>query len=134
MVWITKRELAYYFVLKNVFQDRVFNLGEAFDILILFGSKRVARKIVKKLMLLGFLEKVGDINYRVKELEPALLASLREYIVQRIYKRIKLLGFNVDIATDDTKKKLVVQNCDERLQTVISMLDSIIHIECIRVV
>lgn len=134
MVWITKRELAYYFVLKNAFQDRVFNLGEAFDILILFGSKRVARKIVKKLMLLGFLEKVGDINYRVKELEPALLASLREYIVQRIYKRIKLLGFNVDIVTDNTKKKLVVQNCDERLQAVISMLDDIIHIECIKVV
>jgi hypothetical protein len=95
MVWLSKREIAYYIILKKTFGNNPFNLGEALDVLTFFGSKRVARKVIKNLIKKGFLKKIGMIDYRIEDLENALNKLLFEYIRQRAYKTMKSRGFKV---------------------------------------
>lgn len=130
MVWITKREIAYYFILKYVFSNRVFNLGEALDILTLFGSKRTARKIMKLLVSRGLIEKVGFLDYKVKELEPALFQNLKAYIVQRLYRRLKSAGLSASIILRDGYEILVVHNCRDNLSLAFELLKGIVEVEC----
>lgn len=130
MVWITKREMAYYFVLKHVFDDRIFNLGEVLDVLSLFGSKRTARRVIKRLVSRGLLERIGDMNYKVKSVEPALLASLKNYIKQRMYKRLKSFGLDVDTLSIDNEEKIVISGCNSQLRQLIDALRGILDIAC----
>ncbi|MEM1646394.1 MAG: hypothetical protein QXL96_11165 [Ignisphaera sp.] len=130
MVWITKREIAYYFILKHVFNNRIFNIGEALDILTLFGSKRTARKIMKLLISRGLIEKVGSLNYRVRELEPILFKSLKAYIVQRMHRRLKSAGLSTSIILRDQHEILVVHNCRDNLSSIFELIKGIIEIEC----
>ncbi|MCI4436247.1 MAG: hypothetical protein JHC33_05480 [Ignisphaera sp.] len=95
MVWLSKREIAYYIILKKTFGNNPFNLGEALDVLAFFGSKRVARKVIKNLIKKGFLKKIDAFDYRIEDLENALNNILFEYIRQRAYKTMKSRGFKV---------------------------------------
>lgn len=131
MVWMTKREIAYYLVLRHVFGDKIFNLGEALDVLQPLGSKRTARKIIKRLVSRGLLEKAGELTYRVKDLEPALLRNLRSYLVQRIHRRLKSLGFNTVIVVDSGVEKILIEGCNNVLKVVVEELKRVIEIECI---
>lgn len=130
MVWITKREIMYYIVLSQIFRDRVFNIGEALDILLLFGSKHTARKIIKILTSRGFLERVDMLNYRVRDVESALLRSIKDYMTERLYKRLKSLGFNIEIMQEHNVKKIIIRKCDDNTKHMINVLGNIIDIRC----
>ncbi|MEM1525660.1 MAG: hypothetical protein QW775_04510 [Ignisphaera sp.] len=130
MVWITKREIAYYLILKHVFNNSIFNLGEALDILSLFGSKRTAKKIIRLLVSRGLIEKVDTLSYRVNELEPALFQNLKAYIVQRIHRRLKSVGLSSSIILKDHRETLAIRNCSNTLVSTFELLRGIIDIEC----
>lgn len=130
MVWITKREIAYYLILRHVFHNRVFNLGEALDVLTLFGSKRTARKIIRLLVSRGLIEKVDTLSYRIKELEPALFQNLKAYIAQRIRRRLKSAGLSSSIILRDHHETLVVHNCSNTLASIFELLRGVIDVEC----
>uniref|UniRef100_A0A7C2VGD4 Uncharacterized protein n=1 Tax=Ignisphaera aggregans TaxID=334771 RepID=A0A7C2VGD4_9CREN len=131
MVWFTKREIAYYIILRHVFRDGTFNLGEAITVLSLFGSKRTARKVIKLLLSRGLIEKVGDLVYRIKDLEPALANNLRNYIIQRMYRRLRSVGLDVSLKDEIIKPKVVIRNCNDNLKTVLSSLDKVVEFECL---
>lgn len=131
MAWLTKREIAYYLVLRYIFRDHVFNLGEAFDVLMLLGPKSTARKILKRLVSRGLVEKADDLNYMFSDtLEKCLLNNLRSYIVQRIYRRLKSSGINTAIVTENGKEKIIVYNCGSLLKARLDLLKNIIDVEC----
>jgi len=92
--WPRKREFLSYYALYRVFRDRVFNLGEAVDILApLLGSKRIAAKLVKRLVKQGFLERTASLSYRAKPLEQLLEQAMLEYFAYRLRRR----GFDVQV-------------------------------------
>ncbi|MEM1542294.1 MAG: hypothetical protein QW101_04900 [Ignisphaera sp.] len=127
MVWITKREVAYYVVISQVFRDRPFNIGEALDILTILGSKSVARKIIKKLISRGLLEKIDSATYRVKNFEDFLARTLKEYIVERIARTLKSSGFNIEKMPGSN---LLIYTCEsQRIDSVLNPLKNIIDIK-----
>ncbi|ADM27062.1 hypothetical protein Igag_0213 [Ignisphaera aggregans DSM 17230] len=130
MVWLSKRELAYYIVLKRVFGYNQFNLGEALDILKYLGSKRIARKIIRRLAKRGFIQKINEVNYRVMELEPALINILSRYIFNRMYKSMR--SQNTPIKIIEKELRIIVHgNCmDRNLEVLGRSLSDIMYIEC----
>ncbi len=129
MVWISKREIAYYIILRKAFNNRTFNLGEALDILSLFGSKNIGRKTIKKLVKKGFIEKVDELNYNVVEIEKAFEKLLNQYMMQRLFKNLKSKGYNVKI--DVKNNSIVLTTCDQTLEKVIKILNFIsLSVEC----
>jgi len=130
LVWLSKRELAYYIVLKRIFGYNQFNLGEALDILKYLGSKRIARKIIKRLAKRGFLQKINEFNYRVMDLEPVLTNILSRYIFNRIYKNMK--SWNIPIEIIEKELRIIVHdNCmDRNLEMLGRSLSDIMYIEC----
>lgn len=86
--WPKRREFLSYYALYKVFKDKVFNLGEAVDLLTpLLGSKRVATRLVKRLVKQGFLERVAPLSYRAKPLEQLLEQATLEYFASRLRRR-----------------------------------------------
>ncbi len=130
MVWLSKRELAYYIILKRVFGYNRFNLGEALDILKYLGSKRTARKIIRRLTKKGFLQKINEVDYRVMELESILSNILSSYIFNRIYKNLK--SYNIRIEVIEKELRIIIyNNCiDENLEVLSKSLNGIVYIEC----
>ncbi|MEL9939781.1 MAG: hypothetical protein QW632_00650 [Ignisphaera sp.] len=128
MVWISKREIAYYIILRKVFNNKSFNLGEALDVLSLFGSKNIGRKTLKKLVKKGFLEKTGALDYNIVELEKAFEKLLLGYMIQRLYRNLKSRGYKVVI---DLKNSSVIVECDQRLENIIANLSIVgIDVKC----
>ncbi len=130
MVWLSKRELAYYIILKRVFGYNRFNLGEALDILKYLGSKRTARKIIRRLTKKGFLQKINEVDYRVMELESILSNILSSYIFNRIYKNLK--SYNIRIEVIEKELRIIIyNNCiDGNLEVLSKSLNGIVYIEC----
>lgn len=86
--WPKRREFLSYYALYKVFKDKVFNLGEAVDLLTpLLGSKRVTTRLVKRLVKQGFLERVAPLSYRAKPLEQLLEQATLEYFASRLRRR-----------------------------------------------
>ncbi|MCC6045442.1 MAG: hypothetical protein LM572_01505 [Ignisphaera sp.] len=110
MVWVSKREIAYYIILKEEFGDRVFNLGEAMDVLAFIGSRKVVRKVIKNLVKKGLLMRVDYLNYRVEDVGEAFRKMLYEYIRQRIFRTMKSRGCD---ATIDKETGDIVIMCEE---------------------
>ncbi|MEM0371609.1 MAG: hypothetical protein QXG46_01000 [Ignisphaera sp.] len=127
MVWITKREVAYYVVIRQVFEDRPFNIGEALDVLAILGSKTIARKIIKKLVSRGLLEKIDNTTYRAKNFDDVLATILKEYIVERIARTLRSRGFN---AKKNLDNNLLIYTCDiQYIDSVLNPLKNIINIK-----
>ncbi len=120
MPWLSKRELAYYLLLRSAFGYNAFNYGEAMDLLRLFGPRRVARKVLKRLVSRGFLEKVGTLEYRVKPLEDALEQLLVNYIANRLAKYMKSKGVELDVSV--VGRDIVVKGCSDELKSIIEAL------------
>lgn len=133
MVWLSKREVAYYLILKKKFNGNIFNLGEALDILSLFGSRNIARKIIKRLKSKGFLEGIGVMTYRVKDSEEALMELLSGYIAQRLYKNLKCRGYDVSISTLGRHNTLEIRNCSDSILTELNVIKGLgIDVICIK--
>ena len=96
MVWLSKREIASLLLLSIFFKNK-FNLGEALDVLKVMNSKRIARKILKRLVAKGFLKQLNAVEYEIEPLEQAFLKYLRGYIIQRIVKTLKSYGIDVEL-------------------------------------
>ncbi|MCX8167806.1 MAG: hypothetical protein N3D82_02085 [Ignisphaera sp.] len=132
MVWLSKRELAYYLILKKRFDKKVFNINEAVGVLSLFGSKSTARKVIKRLKSKGFLEGVGVMTYRIGDGDEVLIKLLSSYIVQRLYRNLKSRGYAVNISKPGQYSTLEIQNCGDNILTELDMIKGLgIHIVCI---
>lgn len=113
MVKLSSRELAYYFVLRKIFGEQPFNVGNAIDVLKVFGSRRVARRVLKKLAAKGFLERLDPVTYRVRDFYEALEDYLREYLAQRFYRNARSMGMDIVIRVDKVGKSVVIDGCRE---------------------
>ncbi|MEM3972883.1 MAG: hypothetical protein QW320_00690 [Ignisphaera sp.] len=103
-------------------------MGEALDVLSLFGSKNIGRKTLKKLVKKGFLEKTGALDYNIVELEKAFEKLLLGYMIQRLYRNLKSRGYKVVI---DLKNSSVIVECDQRLENIIANLSIVgIDVKC----
>jgi len=92
MPWLSKRELAAYILLRKVFGDNVFNLGEALDVLKPLANKKLAIKLIKRLRSKGFLERIDVFNYRARSIEEALAAYLARYVAHRVARNLRSWG------------------------------------------
>ena len=130
MVWLSKREVAYLILLRKVFNDNPFNIGEALDVLKIFGSKRIARKVIKKLTAKGFLERIDLMSYRIRDLEEAFLGLLIEYLAQRMFRNLKSRGIDAHIRVDKSLLKVFVEVCESEVIEVLEKLRDIIEVRC----
>ncbi|NPA96078.1 MAG: hypothetical protein GXO32_00570 [Crenarchaeota archaeon] len=131
MPWISKREIAYYLVLKSAFGYSPFNIGSAMDILRLLGPRRVARKVLKRLLARGMIERLNSVTYRLRPLDEALENLLANYIASRLQKYLKSCG--IEVATRVANSKTIeVVGCSEEMK---KLLNSIswrgIEIKCV---
>jgi len=110
-VWLSKREVAYLLLLRKVFVDR-FNLGEALDILELFGPRRVARKVIKRLVSKGFIRRLGNLDYNIRDLEESLWNLLLDYLSQRLQRNLRSRGIDASVRRDDSGR-IVVEVCGD---------------------
>jgi hypothetical protein len=132
VVWLSKREVAYYLILKSKFDRNIFNLGEALDVLSLFGSKTIARKVIKRLRSKGFLECSGVIYYRIKSEEEALSNMLSNYIAQRLYRNLKSRGYSISLNITNQRNILKIYNCSDNILSILNTVRRFnIDIECI---
>jgi len=111
LVWLSKREVAYLLLLRKVFVDR-FNLGEALDILELFGPRRVARKVIKRLVSKGFIRRLGNLDYNIRDLEESLWNLLLDYLSQRLQRNLRSRGIDASVRRDDSGR-IVVEVCGD---------------------
>jgi hypothetical protein len=123
MVWISKKEIAYYIILREEFRDRVFNLGEAIDLLQLFGSRNAARKVIKNLVKKGFIKEIDSLNYKMGDLEGAFKKLLYEYIRQRFYRALKSRGYGITVDREGNKRLIVM--CEEDAEPWLQLLASL---------
>ncbi|HID80425.1 MAG TPA: hypothetical protein EYP48_01765 [Ignisphaera sp.] len=110
-MWLSKREVAYLLLLRKVFVDR-FNLGEALDILELFGPRRVARKVIKRLVSKGFIRRLGNLDYNIRDLEESLWNLLLDYLSQRLQRNLRSRGIDASVRRDDSGR-IVVEVCGD---------------------
>ena len=108
-MWLSKREVAYLLLLKKVFVNK-FNLGEALELLELFGPRRVARKIIKRLTSKGFIRRLDTFDYNIKDLEESLWNLLLDYISQRLQKNLRSRGVDASVRRDDNGR-IVIEVC-----------------------
>ena len=86
--WPRRRELLSYYLLLRAFGEREFNLGEAVEVLEpVIGSRRVASRLVKRLVKQGFLVRVRPLVYRARPLEELLDEALAVYVAKRLRRR-----------------------------------------------
>jgi len=132
LVWLSKREIAYYLILKKRFNGNIFNIGEALDVLIFFGSKNIAKKIIKRLKSKGFLESVGIASYRIRDEEEVLVKLLSNYISERLYRNLKLRGYGVSLNKLEGYNVIEVNKCDSNVFTMLDVVRELgIEMRCI---
>jgi len=89
MRWIKKREVVIYFLLYKKFKDEVFNIGEAFDVLKPYFSKKVIINTLRYFSKIGLASKVSEFNYRLNSFEEFLFLFTYDYIQLRNKRRRK---------------------------------------------
>lgn len=95
--WPRRREFLAYYMLYRFMGDRVFDLGEAVDLLApMLGGKRLAARMVKRLVRQGFLERVEPLRYRARSIDELLLDALLHYMASRLRRR----GYRVEVRGD----------------------------------
>jgi len=132
LVWLSKREVAYLLLLRKAFAEK-FNLGEALDILELFGPRKVARKVLKRLVAKGFLQRLGSVEYGIENLEDAFWKLLLDYLAQRLQKNLRSRGLDVIVYRDEGSNRLVIEGCiNAELTEVLKRLSDLIELRCSR--
>jgi len=126
MVWISKRELAYYIILRSAFGEKPFNIGDALTLLELFGSRRTARNVLKRLKSRRIIVKVAEYTYVARDLEEAFQDLLRDYIASRLVKTLKSRHIPVDEVLR-ANEKIIIKLCGvhddiRKLQSLQSLL------------
>ncbi len=92
--WPRRREFLSYYMLYRFLKGRVFDLGEAVDLLApMLGGRRLAVRMVKRLVRQGFLERVEPLRYRVRDIDELLTNALLVYLASRLRRR----GFRVEV-------------------------------------
>jgi len=110
MVWLSKREFAYYLILRSAFDEKPFNIGDALTLLEFFGSRRTARNVLKRLKSRRIIIKVAEYTYVARNLEEALQDLLRDYIANRLIKTLKSRHIPIDEVIR-TNEKIVIKLC-----------------------
>ncbi len=132
MVWLSKREVAYLLLLRKAFAEK-FNLGEALDLLELFGPRRVARKVLKRLVAKGFLQRLDNVEYGIEDLEDAFWKLLLDYLAQRLQRNLRSRGLDVVVYRDRGSNRLVIEGCiDAEITEMLRRLGEPIEFRCSR--
>ncbi len=78
-----KRSIALYFLLRERFQDKEFDLGEAWDVAKGYFTKKVFLNVFKRLVKLGLATRISTGRYRLEDVCKLLEDVSREYLDQR---------------------------------------------------
>ncbi len=111
--WPDKREIAALLLLKEYFGYDIFNYGEAVDLLYPFYPERAVKNILRRLTKLGFLEKVGPLQYRVRPFEEVLRSHASLYLEGRLKRR---WGKCIKVVGRDGLKYFVEGECAEKVK------------------
>jgi len=123
MPWLSKREIAYYLLLRSAFDYREFNYGEALDLLKFFGPRRLVRKMLRRMCSRGFAERVKPLVYRLKPLDEALEANLLEYVAKRLERYLRSRHVEIEVYVDRESRSIVVRGCTEDFAEVLSRIE-----------
>ncbi|MEM0374285.1 MAG: hypothetical protein QXL33_05575 [Sulfolobaceae archaeon] len=89
MRWIKKREIVIYFLLYKKFKYETFNLGEAFEVLKPYFSKKVIISTLKYFNKIGLASRLSEFNYRLYPFEEFLFMFTYDYLQLRNRRRRK---------------------------------------------
>jgi len=95
---LNKRLLSTYLIIYGIFKTRVFNLGEALEILKLYETRKSAINDIKRLCKMGFLIKKNNLSYEAREPFDALKNYLTEYIAKRFERRLSSLNIRAQVS------------------------------------
>lgn len=84
-----KRELLAFYLLCSKKEVRVWNIGDAIDVLVdeLLFTRKVAYSVFRRLKRLGLLEHVGEYKYRCIDFNMYFDELLKNYICVKKLKR-----------------------------------------------
>ena len=106
--WPKRREMLFYYLLYRYFGDREFNIEEGIQLLRAFtGSRKIATRIIRRLVKQGFILRTKPLTYRARSLEEVLDNMLVEYLKKRLEKR------NITIVSMEPPLILIVDKCDK---------------------
>ena len=129
MVWLSKRELAAYIVLREVLGEKnKVNVGEALKVLQLLMPRKVARKVMKRLHRKGFLV-IENMHVRITPLDDAIKRLLISYIAERIRRNLRTQGIKalIDVRNDSIRVAFSGEGCTE----VKGLFSRFIIVECL---
>ncbi|RLG77945.1 MAG: hypothetical protein DRO12_00700 [Thermoprotei archaeon] len=129
MVWLSKRELATYVVLREVLGEKnIVNIGEALEVLQIMMPRKIARKVMKRLHKKGFLS-IENVQVRINPLDDAIKRLLNNYIAERIRRNLRAQGIEalIEVRGDHIRVALSGEECAK----VKSFFDRLIIVECL---
>jgi len=89
MRWLKKREIIIYYLLYKKFKDNKFNVGEVFDLLLPYFSKKVIKNTFSYLVKTGLIIKVNKMEYRVISFDEYFNEIALKYLKRRSTLRRK---------------------------------------------
>ncbi|WP_345725206.1 hypothetical protein [Saccharolobus caldissimus] len=91
MRWLKKREVIIYFLLFKKFNYNKFNIGEAFDVLKPYFSKKVSYHSISYMSKIGLITKLNELEYRLNPFDDFILTFLaKSYLERRATLRHKI--------------------------------------------
>ncbi|MEM0363507.1 MAG: hypothetical protein QXH75_06880 [Sulfolobaceae archaeon] len=91
MRWLKKREVIIYFLLFKKFGYNKFNIGEAYDVLKPYFSKKVTNHSINYMSKIGLISKLNEVEYRLNPFEDFILTFLaKPYLERRATLRHKI--------------------------------------------
>ena len=89
MRWLKKREIVIYYLIRRKFKDDKFNIGEVFDLLSPYFSKKVIKNTFSYLVKIGLIVKLDKMEYRAIPFEEYLNDISLKYLKRRLILRRK---------------------------------------------
>jgi hypothetical protein len=89
MRWPKKREIIIYFLLYKKFGTNKFNIGEAFDLLKPYFSKKIVLSSLRYMNKVGLITKLSEYDYRVSKFEEYISLIIYEYLELRKKRKRK---------------------------------------------
>jgi len=87
MRWLKKREIVIYYLIRRKFKDNKFNIGEVFDLLSPYFSKKVIKNSFSYLVKIGLIVKLNKMEYRAIPFEEYLNVVSLKYLKRRLILR-----------------------------------------------
>ena len=89
MRWLKKREIVIYYLIQRKFKDNKFNIGEVFDLLSPYFSKKVIKSSFSYLVKIGLIIKLNKMEYRAISFDEYFNEISLKYLKRRLTLRHK---------------------------------------------